>query len=107
MSVPLSSEIPAASGGSIAAVDCVMAVQARPGDKTCIGCGGRRTWNADKTLITAVCGAGMPRPVMAILTEVGNPLVQEFGVRRAMRAVAGQAVLLDSRVLKEVRASLV
>ena len=55
----------------------------------------------------AVDRARMPRPVVAVLAEVGRGLVEELGVHRAVRVVAGRAVLLDRRVVEHVRAALV
>jgi hypothetical protein len=37
---------------------------------------------------------------MAILTKIRNPLVQQLGVRRTMRAMAREAILFHCRMLE-------
>src|SRR6266542_5219196 len=102
----------------IGAVDRVVAVVARPGDQARVDGGvecagfagagrGRITGRAQPPATAAVGRAGVPRDVVAILAKVRDGFVEQLAMRRAVRIVAGQAVLLDRRVGKHVRTPFV
>lgn len=87
-------------------MNCVMAIQAGPGDETGVRGAHRRTGKTDESLISAVRGPWMPGPVVAVLAKIRNLLVQQLCVGRAVRSVTRKAVLLHSRMLEQERAPL-
>src|SRR5947207_10174338 len=95
-----------------------MAVGARSGDEARVDGGVERTGlaSAGRARVTrraypsctdAVGRPGMPCDVVAILAQVRDGFVEQLAVRRAVRVVAGQAVLLDRRMREHVRPPLV
>src|SRR6266540_247857 len=100
----LAQEELAAHRRGIVAVDVRVAVQAGARNEPRAGRACRR---AAEALIAAVVRAGVARPVVAVLAEIRRALVEELRVDRSVRVVAGQAVLLDRRVLVHEGAALV
>lgn len=49
----------------------------------------------------------MPGPIMAILAEVRDSLIQQLRMGGTVRAVAREAILLNRRMLEKERAALV
>src|SRR2546426_6017659 len=104
MFASLAQEELAAHRRRIAAVDVGVAVQARASDETRVRRARRR---AAEPLIAAIERARMARRVVAVLAQVRYPLGEQLVVVRAVRVVAGEAVLLDRRVFLHERPALV
>ncbi len=83
-------------------MNLVVAAQAAPRDELSAGVSCRR-----EPALGTIRGAGMARPVMAVLAQVGHFLREQLVVLRAMHVVTGEAVALDRRGLVNPGAALV
>ena len=108
----------AATARRVRPVDRVVAVQAGPRNETRVhvrvrlpGLAGagrvRVAGGAQPAAGRAVDRSRVSRGVVAVLAKVRRLLVQQLGMHRAVRVVAGRAVLLDRRMAEHERAALV